>query len=65
MLRRADSAGQGIDLGVGATLELRGERATFAPSARIHIGQLEVVPGNSGSLLGFEIGLTTRVRGGS
>lgn len=65
MLRRADSAGQGIDLGIGATLELRGSRATFAPSARVHFGQLEVVSGNAGSLLGFEIGLTTRVRGGS
>jgi hypothetical protein len=65
VLRRADSAGQGIDLGVGATLELRGARATFAPSARVHVGKLEVVSGNPGSLLGFEIGLTTRIRGGS
>lgn len=65
VLRRADSSGQGLDLGVGATLELRGRRGTFAPSARVHVGRLEVVPGNAGSIFGFEIGLTARVRGGS
>lgn len=64
VLRRADSAGEGIDLGVGATLEFRGPSGTFAPHARVHVGQLGVVAGNTGSLFGFEIGLTARVRGG-
>jgi hypothetical protein len=65
VLRRDDSMGQGIDLGVGATLEMRGRRGTFAPSARVHFGQLEVVSGNSGSILGLELGMTARIRGGS
>ena len=65
VLRRADSAGQGIDLGIGATVEVRRPRATFAPFARAHVGRLEVLPGDPGGILGLEIGLTTRLRGGS
>lgn len=65
ILRRSDSAGQGFDLGVGATLELRTAHAVFAPSARLHVGRLEVIPGSTGSVFGFEIGLTARMRGES
>ncbi len=63
VLRRADSSGQGIDAGVGATVELRTTHAVFEPSARLHVGQLEVISGSPGSLFGFEIGLTARLRG--
>jgi hypothetical protein len=65
VLRRSDSAGQGIDLGVGASLEFRSGRSTFAPSARLHIGQLEMRQGSKGNLFGFELGLSARVGGGS
>ncbi len=65
VLRRSDSAGQGFDLGVGATLELRNGRSVFAPSARVHFGSLDLGTGDSSRLLGFEIGLAARVGGGS
>lgn len=65
VLRRSDSVGQGLDLGIGASYEIRSGRSTFAPSARIHVGQLEVQQGSKGSLFGFEVGLSARVGGGS
>jgi hypothetical protein len=65
VLRRADSTGQGFDLGVGAKLEFRSGRNVFAPSARVHFGSLDVGTGDSSRLLGFEVGLTARVGGGS
>jgi hypothetical protein len=65
ILRRADSTGQGLDLGVGATLEMHGARGTFAPSAKVHLGQLAVVSGRQGSFFGVEVGMTARLGGGS
>lgn len=65
VLRRSDSTGQGFDLGVGAALEFRSGRNVFAPSARVHFGSLDVGTGDSSRLLGFEVGLTARVGGGS
>jgi hypothetical protein len=65
VLRRADSTGQGYDLGVGVKLELRSGRGLFAPSARVHFGNVDLGAGDSSSLLGFEVGLTARVGGGS
>ncbi len=63
VLRRSDSAGQGFDLRVGTSLELRNGGSTLAPSARVHYGKLEVRPGDKGSFFGFELGLTARLRG--
>ncbi len=65
VLRSSNSGGQGFDIGLGTSLELRSGSTTFAPAARIHFGQLQVVSGSKGGLFAFELGLTARVRGGS
>jgi hypothetical protein len=65
MLSRANDTGKGFDLAIGATLVLRSTRAMFAPSAKLHMGRLDVGSGESSRLLGFEVGLSARVGGGS
>ncbi len=63
VLRRSDSASQGFDVGLGASLEFRSGGTSFAPAARIHMGQLEVASGSKGGMFAFELGLTARMRG--
>lgn len=65
VLRRSNAAGNGLDLGIGATLELHRTHAVFAPSARLHVGRLDVGSGESSGLLGFELGLSARIGGES
>jgi len=65
VLRRSDSTGQGFDLGAGAKIELRSGRSLFAPSARVHFGNLDLGAGASSRVLGLEVGLTARFGGGA
>lgn len=65
VLRRSNASGNGFDLGIGATLELHRTHAVFAPSARLHLGRLDVGSGESSGLLGFELGLSARIGGES
>lgn len=64
--RRADGIDQGWDLGIGADYEIAGTNAMLVPSARAHIGNVEVRDGVSTAFKGFEVGLALRLgRSGS
>jgi len=65
VLRSSNKAGQGFDVGLGTSVELRSGGTVFAPAARIHFGQLQISSGSKGGLFAFELGMTARVRGGS
>lgn len=65
VLRSSNSAGQGFDVGLGTSVELRSGGTVFAPAARVHFGQLQVSSGSKSGLFAFELGLTARLRGGS
>jgi hypothetical protein len=64
LFRRADGIDQGYDLSVGASYEIPGAEWTFAPSARVHLGHLEIREGVETGLTGFEAGLAIRRAGG-
>jgi len=64
LFRRADGIDQGYDLSLGATYEIPGAEWTVAPSARLHLGHLEVREGVETGFNGFEVGLAVRRAGG-
>lgn len=60
LFRRGDGVDQGYDVAVGATYEIPGAGWTVVPSARLHLGRLEVRDGVETGFTGFEVGVAVR-----
>jgi hypothetical protein len=63
LFRRADGVHQGYDLGIGVAYEIPGDGWVFLPSARAHLGHLELREGIETGFKGIEIGLAARFGG--